>query len=81
MTRAPICPSTSSPITTLSHPFPPFLPHPTVNGAAPGATVTPPATFTVTLFTTAQGGQLGSCAINFVSGGVVYGSEAISVGP
>ena len=52
-----------------------------LNGAAPGATVTPPATFTVTLFTTAQGGQLGSCAINFVSGGVVYGSEAISVGP
>jgi hypothetical protein len=59
----------------------PRIAYATLNGAAPGATVTPPATFTVTLFTPAQGGQLGSCAINFVSGGVVYGSEAISVGP
>jgi hypothetical protein len=52
-----------------------------LNGAAAGASVTPPATFTVTLFTPAQGGKTGTCAINFSSGGVVYGSEAITVGP
>lgn len=52
-----------------------------LNGANPGASVTPPATFTVTLFSPAQGGQLGSCSINFVSGGTVYAFEAISVGP
>ncbi len=59
----------------------PRIAYATLNGASPGATVTPPATFTVTLFTPAQGGQTGSCAINFTSGGVVYGSEAITVGP
>lgn len=59
----------------------PRIAYATINGAAPGASVTPPATFTVTLFTPAQGGQTGSCAINFTSGGVVYGSEAITVGP
>jgi hypothetical protein len=52
-----------------------------LNGAAPGAQVTPPATFTVTLFTPAQGGQTGSCAINFSSGSTVYGSLPITVGP
>jgi hypothetical protein len=52
-----------------------------LNGSTPGASVTPPATFTVTLFSPAQQGQLGSCSINFVSGGTVYASEAISVGP
>jgi hypothetical protein len=59
----------------------PRIAYATINGVAPGASVTPPATFTVTLFTPAQGGQTGSCAINFTSGGVVYGSEAITVGP
>ena len=53
----------------------------TLNGVAPGTPVTPPATFTVTLFTPAQGGQTGSCAINFSSGGVVFGSLPITVGP
>jgi hypothetical protein len=53
----------------------------TLNGSAPGTSVTPPATFTVTLFTAAQGGQTGSCAINFSSGGVVFGSLPITVGP
>ncbi len=59
----------------------PRIAYVTLNGVAPGTTVTPPATFTVTLFTPAQGGQTGSCAINFTSGGTVYGSLPITVGP
>ena len=59
----------------------PRIAYVTLNGVAPGTSITPPATFTVTLFTPAQGGQTGTCAINFTSGGVVYGSEAITVGP
>ncbi len=59
----------------------PRIAYATLNGAAPGASVTPPATFTVTIFTPAQGGQTGTCAINFTSGGTVYGSESITVGP
>ena len=59
----------------------PRIAYVTLNGSAPGASVTPPATFTVTIFTPAQGGQTGSCAINFTSGGTVYGSLPITVSP
>jgi hypothetical protein len=59
----------------------PRIAYVTLNGAAAGASVTPPAMFTVTLFTPVQGGTTGTCAINFSSGGVVYGSESITVGP
>jgi hypothetical protein len=59
----------------------PRIAYVTLNGVPPGAPVTPPATFTVTLFTPAQGGLTGSCAINFTSGGTVYGSLSITVGP
>jgi hypothetical protein len=59
----------------------PRIAYVTLNGAAAGASVTPPASFTVTLFTPAQGGTTGTCAINFTSGGTVYGSLPITVGP
>jgi len=50
----------------------------TQNATTPAGTL---ATFTASLFTPVEGGQTGSCVINFTSGGTVYGSLPITVGP